>query len=75
MQTMTSNLVARMNARLESYRKQLEMLETLLEEEMRQQHDQRRMHYLRFLHQERCVFGFAASELEELLYSVEGDRE
>lgn len=75
MQLIAESLEARLIRRLEGYRTRLQSLDTLVDEEMRQQHNQRRMHYLRFLHQERCVFGFAASELEALLQHAEEDLE
>ncbi len=74
MNTMTPDLAARIVAKLEGHRVQLKKLQVELEREMQQQHDKRRMHYLRFLHQEQCVFSFAASEMEDLLCGIAGDR-
>jgi hypothetical protein len=73
MNTMTPDLAARIAAKLEGYRVRLKMLQVELEQEMHQQHDKRRMHYLRFLHQEQCAFNFAASELEDLMQGIAGD--
>ena len=73
MNTVTPDLAARIASKLEEYRAQLKMLQTAIEQEMQQRHDKRRMHYLRFLHQEQCVFDFAASELETLLCGVAGN--
>lgn len=74
MNTITPDLAARLAAKLEGYRVQLTMLQAELEQEKQQQHDKRRMHYLRFLHQEQCVFNFAASEREDLSCGIAGNR-
>jgi hypothetical protein len=64
------NMTTLIRDKIQIYKKQLVVINASLEHEMAKEHGKRRIKYIMFLAQERSVYSFAESEMEDVFRAM-----